>query len=125
MIKVTHLADVSAIKDGVGRDSKAWTLYKVVDVDGESYTTFNATPYFQALEQEAEITLQFDEEPVEKNGKTYVNRKLLDGKLAPKRPLQNFHVPSMIEKNNSTPYRKSDREFLLELKEDIDQWLQQ
>ena len=86
MIKVTHIRNVEQIKDGVGRDGKVWVLYRVVDADGDRYSTFNARPYFRAMEQDVEITIQFTEEEVTKEGRTFKNRKLIEGRAANQKP---------------------------------------
>lgn len=68
------------VKSGVSQSGRAWTLSKVTDQDGDTYTTFNGGRYpigvFMAVNYEEES-----------NGR-FVNRKLIEDNKAKAFPVQ-------------------------------------
>lgn len=70
------IASCNLAKQGM-KDGRRWSLYKISDPKGVQYSTFDAK-YIGMVGQEVDVNVE--EKAVEKNGKTYVNRTIIEAK---------------------------------------------
>lgn len=79
--KETTIKEVKEVKSGVGKNG-AWTLYSVIDQDGQRYGTFQAEPWKTFMTKGEKCTITFEEQPGDKidpkTGNPYVNRNIVD-----------------------------------------------
>src|SRR3990167_9439765 len=69
-----YISSCEPVKSGT-KNGRAWTLYHVFDPKGNRYTTFEKK-YTGFIGQEVEVEVR--EDRVEKNGKTYLNRTIVE-----------------------------------------------
>ena len=72
-----YISSCEKFREGENNGRK-WVLYKIVDPKGVQYSTFEGK-YSGMVGQEIEADVR--EELVEKNGKTYTNRTIVEPKL--------------------------------------------
>lgn len=70
------IASCNLAKQGT-KDGRSWSLYKISDPKGVQYSTFDAK-YVGMVGQEVDVVVE--EKAVEKNGKSYVNRTIIEPK---------------------------------------------
>ena len=83
-----YISSCAAVKSGESNGRK-WTLYQIQDPKGVKYSTFEGK-YVGMVGQEIEAVVE--EKAVEKNGKSYLNRTIVE----PKRSVVQFDA-SRIE----------------------------
>jgi len=74
MKKTIKINDVKTLKSGVS-NGRNWTLYAVIDENGNKYTTFNGR-YLGMVGKRVEIEYETSER--EYNGKKYIDFKIVD-----------------------------------------------
>ena len=74
MKKKIYISACDFVKSGV-KDGRKWSLYKVIDQGGIQYSTFDVK-YAGLVGQEIEVEIR--EEEVERNGRTYLNRTIIE-----------------------------------------------
>ncbi len=87
------IKDVKKIKEGYGKNGKAWTLFRVTDSTGLEYSTFS--PVYEAMiGTEVDVDVE-----VKQNGK-YTNRTIVEPGM--KKSSQNPETIALLKEINST-----------------------
>src|SRR3990167_7732036 len=73
-----YISSCNVVKSGESNGRK-WTLYQIQDPKGTKYSTFEAK-YVGMVGQEVDVVVE--EKAVEKNGRSFLNRTIIEPKRA-------------------------------------------
>jgi len=117
MKKTITINDVKTLKSGVS-NGRNWTLYAVIDENGNKYTTFNGK-YLDMIGKRVEIEYEASER--EYNGKKYTDYKIVNKNVDSKEETEILNLLKEIKEGiNVILYNLNEEHIDKQIKDIID-----